>query len=49
MELEQQEKLEIYQIYCKDFFREPDFFEIEYSVEEQKIEKAKRLKEIPAG
>jgi hypothetical protein len=31
--------LEIYQIYCKDFSKDQNFFEIEYSVEEQKIKR----------
>ncbi|GHW02340.1 hypothetical protein AGMMS50249_1260 [candidate division SR1 bacterium] len=35
-DLEKEEKLELYQIYCKDFCKDQDFFEIEHDIEEQK-------------
>lgn len=46
-DLEKEQKLEIYQIYCKDFFRDPDFFEnIEVNLEQSiEIQKQKRADE----
>ena len=44
-ELEQKNKLEFYQIYTKDFYKDPNFFDIDYSIKEQKEERQKRRKE----
>jgi len=43
--LEKKLELELYQIYTKDFYKDPDFFDIKYSVQEQKEERIKRRKE----
>lgn len=43
--LEKEEKIELYQIYTKDFFKDQDFFDTEYSIKEQKEERLKRRKD----
>jgi len=42
--LEKEWKLEFYQIYNKDFYKNPDFFDIPYSIKEQKEERQRRRK-----
>ena len=43
--LEKERKIELYQIYTKDFFKDPKFFDINYSIKEQKEERKRRRKE----
>lgn len=47
--LEKEEKLELYQIYNKDFFKDSEFFDIEYTITEQKTERLKRTNGKPGN
>lgn len=44
-DLEKKWEVELYQIYTKDFYRDKNFFDINYSILEQKEERTKRRKE----